>query len=58
MDEVGRLEDVAGRLGGQPGGGQGAELVVDDREEVGGRLAVAGGGGFQEARHVGHHRPV
>jgi hypothetical protein len=30
-----------------------AQLVIDEREEVGRGLAVAGRGGIEQARHVG-----
>ena len=43
-----------GLLLGQPRGGQLAQLVVDEREQVGGGPAVAGRGGVEEAGDVGH----
>ena len=50
-----------GLLGGQPGGGELAQLVVDEREQLGGGLRVAGRGGVEEAGDVGHaaeHTPA
>ena len=39
---------------GQPGGGELAQLVVDEREQVGGGPSVAGRRGVEELRDVGH----
>ena len=41
MDQGRRLERLAGRLAGEPPGGQPAQLVVDQRQELIGRLRVA-----------------
>ena len=54
MNQGGGLEGVVGRLAGHARGGELPQLVVDEREQVGGGLAVAGRGGVQEAGHVGH----
>ena len=54
VDQGGGLEGLARLLGGQPGGGELAQLVVDEREQVGGGLRVAGRGGVEEAGDVGH----
>jgi hypothetical protein len=35
-------------------GGQGAEFAVDERQEFGGGLLVAGIDRLQDLRHVGH----
>ena len=54
MDQGGRLEGVAGRLGRQPGGGELPQLVVDEREQLGRGLRVAGRGRVEESGDVGH----
>ena len=58
VDEGGRLQGVAGGLGGHPRGGELPQLVVDEREQLGGGLAVTGRRGVQESRHVGHSASV
>jgi hypothetical protein len=45
VDQGGGVEAVAGGLGGQARGGEPAQLVVDQRQEVGRGLAVASSGG-------------
>src|SRR5262249_30775186 len=54
VNERGRLEGVPGPLPGQAGRRELAQLVVDEREQLGRRAAVAGRGGVQEAGPVGH----
>jgi hypothetical protein len=44
------LRDFCGYLRGR----ERAALVVHEREQVGGGVAVAGRGGFEEASHAGH----
>jgi hypothetical protein len=39
---------------GLPGGGEVAQLVVDERERIGCGLGVAGRGGVKQDGHVGH----
>jgi hypothetical protein len=43
----------AGPIPGQLGGGELAQLLVHQREEVGG-VAVSGRSGIEEAGHIGH----
>jgi hypothetical protein len=45
---------VAGGFGRHARGGKGPQLVVDERQEVGGGLAVAGHGSIEEAGYLGH----
>ena len=54
VDQGGGLEGVARLLGGQARGGELAQLVVDEREQFGGGLRVAGRGGVEDLRDVGH----
>ena len=54
MDQGGRVEGVAGVLGRHPRGGEFPQLVVDEREQVGGGPAISGCRGLQKAGHVGH----
>jgi hypothetical protein len=54
MDQGGRLESVARPIGGQPGGGQFPQLVIDEGQEIRGGPAVLTAGGFQQAGDVGH----
>ena len=58
VDEGGGLERLARLLPGQPGGGQLAQLVVDEGQQVGRGLRVAGRGGIEELGDVGHHDQV
>src|SRR5262249_21954470 len=56
VDERGRLEGVARLLVGEAACGQPAQLVVHEREQVGGGLTVPGRGGIEQLgdrRHVG-----
>src|SRR5262249_11668411 len=52
--EGGGVEGVSRGFGGHARGGELPQFVVDEREQLGGGLAVTGRGGFQEAGHVGH----
>src|SRR5262245_54630660 len=54
VDQGGRLEGVARALAGQAVGGQPPQFVVDEREEVGGGLAVPGRGGIEQLGQVRH----
>ena len=54
MDQGGGLEGVVGGLTGHAHGGELAQLVVDEREQVGGGPAVTGGGSVEETGHIGH----
>ena len=56
MDQGGGLERLAGLLLRQLLGGQLAQLVVDQRQELLGRLRVALLDGREDAGHVVHHR--
>jgi hypothetical protein len=53
----GGVEAVAGGLGRESGGGEFAQLVIEEGEEVGG-LAVGPGGGFEHSGNVGHSASV
>jgi hypothetical protein len=53
VDEGSGVEGVAGGFSGHARGREHAQLVVDEREQVGGRLAVTGGCGVQQSRHIG-----
>ncbi len=55
MNQGGGVEGVPGSLGGHPRGRELPQLVVDEREQVGRRPAVAGRGGFQEVSDLGHN---
>ncbi len=48
------MKGLIGGLGRHPCGRELPQLVVDEREQVGGRLAVTGGCGIQKSRHIGH----
>ena len=54
MNQRGGVERVAGFLRGHACGGELAQLVVDEREQVGRGLAVTGRGGVEQAGDVGH----
>ena len=54
VDQRGGVEGLAGRLGGHPRGGEPAQLVLDEREQVGGGAAVPGRRGVEQARHLEH----
>ena len=56
MDQGRRLERLAGPLVGQLLGRQLAQLVVDQRQQLGGRVRVALLDGVQQSGHVGHER--
>ncbi len=56
VNECGRLERVIGRLGRHAGGGELAQLVVDQRQQSRRGVRVAGVDGGEDARHVGHGR--
>ena len=57
VDQGGGLERLAGLLLRQPLGGQLAQLVVDQRQELLGRLGVALLDRREDAGHVVHQRP-
>jgi hypothetical protein len=48
VDQGGRLKGVAGRLGGQAGGGEAAQFVVNQRQELRGGVRVAPVHGAQQ----------
>jgi hypothetical protein len=54
VDEGGRIEGMAGGLGGHLGGSEPAQFVIDERQQVIGGLAVARLGSLDETGHVGH----
>ena len=54
VDQGGRLEGLARGLGGQPGGGQLAQLGVHEGEQVGRGVRIAAGGRVEQAGDVGH----
>src|SRR5262249_54018514 len=54
VDQRGRLERLARCLRGHPGGRELAQLVVDEREQLGRGSRVAGGGCVEELRDVWH----
>jgi hypothetical protein len=54
MDQGGGIEGVPGSLRGQPRGCEFPQLLVNEREQVGRRLAVAGCGGFEEVSDLAH----
>ena len=54
MHQGGGVEGVPGLLRGHPRGRELPQLVVDEREQVGRRLAVAGRGGVEELSDLGH----
>jgi hypothetical protein len=56
VDQGGRLEGVAGRFGCQSGGGELAQLVVDEREELGDGVALPASHARQDTRHLAHGR--
>jgi len=62
VDQCGGVEGVAGRLLGHPCGRELPQLVVDEREQVRGGLAVTSRGGIEQASHLGHasrvYRPL
>jgi hypothetical protein len=45
---------VTGIFAGHPLGGELAQLIVDEREKVGGGLAVTGRGRIEEPGYIGH----
>jgi hypothetical protein len=56
VDQGRGVVGMTGGLSRHARGGERPQLVVHEREQVGGGLAVAGLGGFEEASHVGHER--
>jgi len=54
MHQGGGVEGVPGLFLGHPRGREFSQLVVDERKQVGRRLAVAGRGGFEKMCDVGH----
>ena len=58
VNESGRLQRIAGRLGVDPSGGKATQLLIDKRKQVGGRLAVARRHGIQKQCHIGHAASV
>ena len=58
VDEGSRLQGLIGGLGRHPRAGELPQLVADEREQVGGSLAVTGRRGVEESRHIGHSASV
>ena len=58
MDQRGGVEGVTRSLLGHACGGELPQLVVNEREQVGGSSAVAGPSGFEKASHVRHDSRV
>lgn len=54
VNESGRLKRVSGRLGSQPGSGKAAQLVVDQGQQLSGRMRVAPVDRIQKLRHFGN----
>ncbi len=54
VNEGGGVEGVAGSFGRHARGGELPQLIVDERQQLGRGLAVAGLGGIQELRDLGH----
>jgi len=54
MHQSGGLKGVSGRFMGHFLRGELAQFVVNEREQFGRRLAVAGRGGAQELSDLGH----
>jgi hypothetical protein len=52
MNEGGGLERVVGRLAGHSRGGELAQLVVDEREQVSGGPAISGRRGIEKTGHI------
>jgi hypothetical protein len=52
-DRGGGVERVAGRLNGYSRGGELAQFVVEEWEQVGGGLAIAASVGFEQSGDVG-----
>jgi hypothetical protein len=49
-----RFQSLTGFLLGQSLGGQSAQLVVNERQQLGRRVAIAGSAGIQDLRYVTH----
>src|SRR5262249_36019845 len=58
VDEGGGLKGLNWGLGGHPCGSELPQLVLDEREQVGGSGAITGRRGVQESRHLGHSASV
>jgi hypothetical protein len=54
VDQGGGLQGLAGRLGRHPGGREPTELVIDQRQQVGGGSTVPGRGSVEQFCYVGH----
>jgi hypothetical protein len=54
VDESGRLKRVAGRLGSQPGGGEVAKFVVNQRQQMSGGARIALIHRIQKFRNFAH----
>jgi hypothetical protein len=54
VDEGRGLQRLAGGFGRHPCGGELAQLVVHERQQIGRGPAVAGCGSIEEAGHIGH----
>jgi hypothetical protein len=58
VDQGGRLERLAGGLVAIFLGRERAQLVVDQRQQVGGGAAIPSRGGVEQPCDVGHAHPV
>src|SRR5579872_2493901 len=54
MDERSWIQGLARGLRGHPHGGELSQLVVDEREQVSGGVAVTAVRSFEKAEHIGH----
>ncbi len=58
MNQGGGVECVPRSFSSHPRGREPAQFVVDEREEVGGRLLITGRGSFQKVSDLGHNDRV
>ena len=58
VNQGGGVEGLPRGFGRDACGGEPPQFVVDEREKVGGGLAVAAVRGFEQAGHIGHHGRV
>jgi hypothetical protein len=54
VDQGGRLKGLVGGFLRHPPGGELPQLVIDEREQLGGGAAIAGRGGIQNAGDIRH----
>src|SRR5262249_55982408 len=58
VDEGGRVKGVVRAFAGHPGGGESAQLGVNERQQVGRGVRLPGRCGVQQARYVRHGRSI